>query len=358
MDQVEVYLDKQTAALRNISDVDLSYQSILDDHEDSKDLPPVDVQIAAAFQELRQLKAQHLEMRTRELFLNRILDAKSFDELAPMEETGRLEVEVNHEKTTLRQIKKARSESEKSVANAAIKLEKNLHHSETEKKKVASLLQKAKYSIRSKSVDAILAERDINKIESLVPDIDELDTHCCDKIIQFLREEKNVLRKEAHNRSEDVDNMRVAVEQLQADVDKLELERNRLQNEISKNDQKDPNFSHLRHECMLQEQLESVMASLTGLRVAATHNDGISFEINASVLLPDHETIDRDLTYELNVKFDEENLGITKIVALTLRPQDVQVTDICDEPDLTLPMAVQLVYMRLIKHLKEKIPKL
>lgn len=356
LDKVAVanLIDDHEQALSEIQEPNPSFKQLAA-HPPSD--PSTDLKMQDSFQGLRYLKAKYVQLRTKNIFMDTIRNTKSVNDMTTPAEAGRTEVSLKTSKTELRKIKKARKEAQEENARNITDLKQASENRETVKKELERRLRQARAAANGNDVRAILGSRNIAKIESLVDHVDDLDANACYDLISLLREEKLYMERDASQKSAHVNQIRKEVEQLKIGVPVQEADNEKMREQIAENDRNNPEAATLRHECMLQEQLEGVKSSLTGLRVVDVRENGMSFQLNIRLFASCKESGDRqEGIHILDVEFEDEGKTEKPMIAqMALRPPDVSVNDICrKDPNVSLKCAVRTICNRLVTFLQEQ----
>lgn len=358
MNDISSFLnDTEQELHRQNLDISLSNDSLLQAPSRPSDTPPVDLEIQSSFDELRRLKFQFVELRTKEIFLKRILETKSLEDLPSSNEAGRAEVALAESKRELREIKASRRQAEERERDILVEIGKAFRENKASYENVQKRISDVRAAVRSNDAEKVLSERDIDSIQSLLKHIDELDEHCCRDIVQVLQEEKRVIEREAKEKSTHVDSLRKKVRDMQNEVDSLEHETTKLKEEIAKNDNGDSGAATLRREYALLNEMDAVLAALGGVHVSEVRANGMSFEFNAALFMPFVEGRNREIsTHLLDVEFAEEDIGNVRIANMAISPPDINVTDLCDDNISSLPMSIQIVGCRLAAYMEGRKP--
>lgn len=317
---------------------------------------PIDYEIQATLDHLKRLKFQNIGLRTKELFLQKVLDSTSVDNTFPTtQELAKLELSLGREKTKLRSIKAERADSEKRLEEAATNVSDAIAERDSARSEIETVIRNAKAASQLEDVKKALESGQDDALERLIGEIDQLDAACCEHIVTALRKQKEELEREANEQSRRSDNLREEVEALEAQVSHMERESEALQAQISKNDKQDEDSEKLRSEWKLQGELAELLSALVGVRIVSDRDNGMTVEINDSVFampLPG-STRQSQPTHTLDIEFGINSVGETIIAHMRLSPSDVDVTDIVEDMNLSLEKGMQKLFSRFMR-LKEQ----
>lgn len=358
MEALDQIVREQEQIIREKNEFHLNFNKFLSANPPQPESLHIDLQIQSAVEELRRLKAEYIEVRTQELFVKTLLTAKSLDDLPTSQETGRAEVALQEKKRELRKIKAERAKAESELTETVEQLGHTVQEFNRGRDEAKLRLRQARIASRSAHVRKLIQSRDVTQIESLVDHIDELDASCCQDIINILREERALVERQAIEESSAVENLRREVEELESDVQDLGIESNRLEQIITAEDSRNPKLAKLRHECMLQKELEKMLSSLTGVRVSEIHENGISFFFNANALLPSNGGTERnDVTHTIKIELLEDRGGESNVSSVSISPEDISVADVCNgNTAVSLCIVMQTICSRLLAFASQKAP--
>lgn len=354
MESVPEILRTHSEALQHNSHVELSHYKYLNVQPPEPDTPHIDVEVEAAFHELRLVKEERVMLRTKRLVMEAILSASSLDDLPSPQQTARAEVAVEQAKSKLRKAKQARRNAEKELAASVQSFAKSRVEQQQAYDALDQKIRRANAAYNAFEVKEILERRDMGKIEEIVNDIDSYDAACCDDIVAILQEETERVGRMAKDKSEVVDRLGKEVEELQRDVVSLKNSSEDHKSKIAENDRQMVGAAEIRHECNMQDQLEEILSSLSGVKVSDVRANGLSFDINAPLFVKRFEGSSRKQpSHILDVEFEDEgDLGMSTILEMAIRPPDVTVNDLCKDSSISLTTAVRSVCMRLTSFLE------
>lgn len=351
-------LDKQRRALEKATDLDLFYTSFLqsDDSRQSIDDLSAHVDIESAFDELRQLKTQHVALSTGRLFMQEVLKNQPIETVATAKDAAMAEASLRENKEKVRAIKSKRSATEKRLPDLIGELVECERLRQMRASKIRRRMLKEQAAVRSSEVFEAIQNRDIDTIESLVSHIDEVDENSCQTIIQFLRAEEGEVHRHGTSSRSRVDAFRKEVEEDMYLVEGLERRANELQSKLQVINSSVQNAQAIRADITLQEQSALVLHSLIGVHVREVRTDGLSIAIKAMLFVPECTSVDRSrTTHLLDFEFKHGSDGDahdgTQLYDVMLQPSDVSVRDL---GDVTFPLAVQTVVKRLGDFMREK----
>lgn len=317
---------------------------------------PIDFEIQAALEHLKRLKFQNIGLRTKELFLQRVLDSKSVEDTFPTpQELAKLELALGKEKTKLRSIKAARAAAEKSLEDAASNIDRVAGERDMARAEIDRTISNVKAASRLEVVKTAVESGHESALEKLVRDVDELDSACCQHVTRELRKQKRTIEKEASVQSNRSEALRVEVEELEKEVSEMERESTSLQAQISKGDKENKNAEELRREWTLQEELAELLSALVGIRITDVRENGMTIEIHSSVCAKQPSTAKSSSpTHTLDIEFGLNELGDTIVAYMHLNPGDVNVSDIVEDMNLSLEKGVQKVFSRFMRLQEEQ----
>lgn len=317
---------------------------------------PIDFEIQATLEHLKRLKFQNIGLRTKELFLQRVLDSKSVEDTFPTpQDVAKLELSLGREKTKLRSIKAARAAAEKSLEDAASNIDRVAGERDMARAEIDRTISNIKATSRLEVVKTALESGHENALEKLVRDVDELDAACCQHVTHELRKQKRTIEKEARARSNRSETLRAEVEELEKEVSEMEHESTSLQAQISKGDKENKNAEELRREWTLQEELAELLSALVGIRIRDVRENGMTIDINSSVFAkPTSVAKSPTATHTLDIEFGSNELGETVVAYIHLSPGDVHVSDIVEDMNLSLEKGVQKVFSRFMRLQEER----
>lgn len=328
MAQVTESLEADQKLLEQAINVPLNCSKFLPQGPDKRkpsEEVPCELRIQAAFDRLKRIKAQHIAVRTHKIFLSHLASGRPVEEIATAQATGLAEATLRSAKQTLRTVKASRMDATRRLAEAASSLGAQIDSRDAEAVSVEALLRRARCAARAGQVAEALESRDLRQIEALVDHIDEVDGPACEDLVFALREEKELANRLATQSRERVDVLRSEVDALREEVSTMEKASSELQEKIAGTEEEVKGAAQMKKECMFQENLEGVMASLGGVRIIDIRSNGMSFEICAHLVQPYVAGDDRSkATHVLDVQMDDSALT----GEVTLDPPEVEVTDL------------------------------
>lgn len=319
--------------------------------KDSPDEVRIDYEIQATLSQLKELKFQNIGLRTKELFLQRILEAKSVEDTFPSpQEAARLELRLGREKTKLRSIKAARAAAEKRLDEAVVDTGKVLAERDTARAEVEKTLADVKAQSRLDIVKAALSTGRVEDLEKVVNDVEQLDATCCECVAEELNRQTSELEEESARQAGRAQEIQARKESLEKEIAAMESRTEKLKAQISSKDEKDENAEKLRREWKVQEELGHLLSTLLGIRIASERDNGMTLEINDSVFAKPSRGVamPRSATHKLDIEFNSNTMGETIVSHMHLTPADVDISDIDTDMNLSLQKAVQLLFSRLM----------
>ncbi|PXF40935.1 hypothetical protein BWQ96_09330 [Gracilariopsis chorda] len=317
-----------------------------------KNAIPVDIQIQAELDDLRHLKYELNAFRTKRIFLQNLRDARDVQDLPTAQQAVSAEIKLQKMKSELRKTKAERSALERRFENAVRDLGEasadHLHACQSMKHRI-HLYRADTYT---DNVEKQIKLGDWESVFRSFDDIEEVDSlqvpHCR-TLINLLRKEKLKFEAQSDHNKPQLQQIHQHVRHLENNVDMLKEKQHALNQRIHKFEHSDPAFSKLRHEYELQKQLQHILPSITGVRVADVRVNGVCFEINAMLFVPFVDGTKRDQkTHSLIVKVDENCDTANNVVELCLTPADVRVDDLFGrDENMSLRFVVQTVCARL-----------
>ncbi|KAI0563859.1 hypothetical protein FGB62_33g1111 [Gracilaria domingensis] len=310
---------------------------------------PVDNQIQAALEDLRCLKHQLTALRSKQIFLRRLRDAQSLQDLPSAQEAVTAEMRLQKKKSELRKQKAARAASEKRFENAvmqacltakSIQETDQLAQNHIRRLKSASYTEQLVEKMNRDEWDSVMRFFDD------VAEVDKLEGSDCQQLSDMFTKERVKLEAEANRQNVEVTELQKRLNRVEQSTGECEKEIENVRHRFAKKERRDPKFANVLHEYELQKHLEQILPSITAVRVAAVQPDGILFDINASLIVPSDGKLDRrQATHTLTYKragFDGSNTE-----GLILSPPDVEIADLIDQPDSSLPIVIKEVCARL-----------
>ena len=317
------------------------------------DLPPIDARIEEALEELRYVKARHIELRSKNLFMETILNTDT-ENIATSADAGRAEVNLKHDKAKLRSIKAERRSLEEQFEKKVGSYAASSKAYENGKESIERSIRKTKNVISGNDVRAVLGSRDFDKVERLVEHVDDLDARDCDDLVAVLAEERALMQRDTTQKMASNAKLRHNVEKLSGQVNEMEREVDELRSKIDRDNRSNPELLKLRHEAKMQGELLGVLGDILGVQVDGVTENGIAFRISPEAWVKREAGSTVRAPHVLDIAFDEpkqDEYGCEQltIAHMMLRPDSVKVNDICEEPNVSLESAVHTVCERLMK---------
>lgn len=317
-----------------------------------QDAIPVDVQIQAELDDLRHLKYELNALRTKKIFLQKLRDARDVQDLPTAQQAVSAEIALQKMKSELRKTKAERASLERRFENAVSEWgdasAQHIHACRSLNDRIHSY----RADVYTENVERQIKLGDWESVFRSFGDtqeVDRLQLPHCRTLINLLKKEKLKLQTQSGQNQPQLEQLHQHVRQLENSVNMLKEKLRMLNHRLQKQERLDPAFSKLRHEYELQKQLQQILPSLTGVRVADVRVNGVCFEINAMLFLPFVDGTKRDQkTHSLIVKVDENGDTADNVVGLSLIPADVPVDDLFGKDEnMSLRFVVQTVCARL-----------
>lgn len=353
MTNLETFIQNYSNSLANQDAKRLPFNQ-LELHTDSGsfDDVPADADIQATMERLKMMKIKQIELCTKEMFLRRVLKARTLDDAIPSaQEVAQLDLSLGKEKSKLRAIKASRATAEKSLADIARTIDSATASRERVRSEALQTLHKARAASRMQHVKYVLETGNDQDLDMLVRDVDGLDLMCCQLILRELRSQKGDLEKEASSQSTRSENLRREVNALGKDVEQMEAKRISLQEEIAEKGRNDSAMAEVRQRWTMMEKLEEVISALLGFRIIDIRDNAITLGINASVFAKkgDMSASTTEITHTLDVEFDTNELGDVVIAHMLLDPPDLLVSDLVRDLNLSMERGIQIVFSRFMR---------
>lgn len=319
---------------------------------DNPDGIPADADIQATMERLKMMKIKQIELCTKEMFLRRVLEARTLDEAIPSaQEVAQLDLSLGKEKSKLRAIKSSRAAAEKNLAEVARVIDSATASRNHVRSEAFQILQKAKAASRLQYVKGVLEASDGRSLDMLVRDVDNLDLMCCYHILDKLRSQKRELEKIANGQSARTDGLLRDVDVLDKDVRQLEAQQVSLQAKIAEKGKGDSAVATLQQRWAMMEKLEDIISALVGFRIINIRDSAITLGIKASVFAKrdNVSASTAEITHTLDVEFSTNELGDIVVAHMFLDPPDVFVSDLVKDLDLTMERGIQIVFSRFMR---------
>lgn len=321
--------ENQYRAIDEACNIDLVHTGLLasDDSQQTVEELSAEIDIQAAFDEIRFLKSHLVRLWSVESVLQQLQLDKTIETVATAKESARLDCSLLETKKSLRAVKRARADADKQLPNLVQDVVSGLRVRDVTAGHIRQHLHKRRATVRAREVQSAISQRDLPVIEDMVDHIDEVDSKICGDLIRLLREEKASASKNASQSRARVEELRRDVENLEAAVTVRDERMMELQSRITTVDSIVENAPSIRNDILLERRLASTLRAVSGVAVREVRGGGLSLSINAGMFARLPRQIPRNyMTHSLDIEFgcDSNNKSdISEVYDVMLNPRDV-----------------------------------
>ncbi|CAN8069439.1 unnamed protein product [Agarophyton chilense] len=357
MKDVHAFLQQVSADFEKHPPYNPKYQEVIEIHRLDENHLPVDNQIQTALEELRCLKYQLTALSGKEIFLRKLRDARSIEDLPSAQDAVAAEITIQKKKSALRKQKAARAAAETRFEKAI----KDTCFVEKELQNARQLAQNHFKRIKSTNYTNRLAEKiregdweSVVRSFDDITEVDKLEGSHCGELSAILTQERLKLETQANEGNTEVTDIQKRLHRVEQNIQMWTSDIQSVRRSLAEQERRDRNYGALLHEYELQNQFSQILPSITGVRITEARTNSISFEINGALFLPSDAKVDRSqVTHTLVIKRAERE-GRAHM-ELSLSPADVEVSDLVDgQKNIMLSVVVKEVCARILKFLENR----